>query len=319
MPAFSASAPGKIILFGEHAVVYGEPAIAVPVFGIQAKTIVSANINGAPGDIQIEAPDISLSTTFTDLETGHPIRAAILAALGPDRDPAFMPACHIRVTSSIPAASGLGSGAAVSAAIIRGLSAFLGTRHTDEEISELTFTVEKIHHGTPSGIDNTVIAYQQPIYYQKGKPFQFLEIPVPFSILIADSGIPGHTKDAVQRVRENRKNSPETYEVIFESIGQITTAARELIVAGKPQDIGYLMNQNHQLLQKLGVSLPELDHLVEAARNAGASGAKLSGGGLGGNIIVLVDGDPDPIRKALTNVGAKSILITQVGSKQDPD
>ena len=314
MPAFSASAPGKIILFGEHAVVYGEPAIAVPVFGVQAKAIITADIKGESGKIQIEAPDISLSAPLTELEANHPIRAAILAALGPDRDPAAVPACQILISSSIPTASGLGSGAAVSAAIIRALSAFLGIRLTDEKVSDLTFNVEKIHHGTPSGIDNTVIAYQQPIYYQKGVPFQFLDIPVSFSILIADSGIPGHTRDAVERVRQNWTKSPERYQGIFQSIGQITQEARELIKAGSPTDLGPLMDQNHQFLQELDISLPELDLLVNTARDAGALGAKISGGGLGGNIIALVNSDTHQISEALTNAGAVNTLVTSISA-----
>ena len=314
MPAFSASVPGKIILFGEHAVVYGEPAIAVPVSSVQAKAIVTANIKGKSGEIHIEAPDISLSAPLIDLEDGHPVRAAILAALGPDRDPAAVPACIILITSSIPPASGLGSGAAVSAAIIRALSAFLGKRLTDDTVSDLTFNVEKIHHGTPSGIDNTVVVYQQPIYYQKGLPFQILDIPEPFSILVADCGIPGHTRDAVERVQQSWINDSDKYEMIFHLIGQITQEARELILAGSTAELGPLMDKNHQLLQDLDISLPELDLLVNTARDAGALGAKISGGGLGGNIIALVDGDPDKICDALTNAGAVNTLVTSISN-----
>ncbi len=184
MPAFTATAPGKIILFGEHAVVYGEPAIAVPVSSVQTRASVNAVIGGSSGEIQIDAPDISLSAAVMELDPDHPLRAAVMAVLG-DKDPGEMPACNIRISSSIPVASGLGSGAAVSAALIRALSAFLGQRLTDEQVSQLTFEVEKIHHGTPSGIDNTVIAHQKPIYYLKGEPFQFLSIGKPFSILHA--------------------------------------------------------------------------------------------------------------------------------------
>jgi len=314
MPAFSASVPGKIILFGEHAVVYGEPAIAVPVTSLHTRAIVTANIKGESGEIHVEAPDISLSAALFDLQDNHPIRAAILAAIGPDKDPASVPACNILITSSIPPSSGLGSGAAVSAAIIRALSAFLGKRLSDEIVSDLTYNVEKIHHGTPSGIDNTVVAYQQPIYYQKGDPFQFLDIPEPFTILIADCGIPGNTKDAVERVRQNSINDPDKYEMIFQSIGQITQEARELILAGLPAELGPLMDKNHQFLQDLDISLPELDHLVNTARNEGALGAKISGGGLGGNIIALVNGDTNEICEALSKAGAVNTLVTSINT-----
>lgn len=314
MPAFSASVPGKIILFGEHAVVYGEPAIAVPVSSLQTRAVVTANIKGESGEIHVDAPDISLSAALSDLQDNHPVRAAILAAIGPDRDPATVPACNILITSSIPPSSGLGSGAAVSAAIIRALSAFLGNRLSDEIVSDLTYNVEKIHHGTPSGIDNTVVAYQQPIYYQKGDPFQFLDIPEPFTILIADCGIPGNTKDAVERVRQNWINDPDKHEMIFQSIGQITQEARESILSGLPAALGPLMDKNHEYLQELDISLPELDHLVNTARNEGAQGAKISGGGLGGNIIALVDGETDVICEALKKAGAVNTLVTSIST-----
>jgi len=317
MPAFTATAPGKIILFGEHAVVYGEPAIAVPVSSIQTRASVQAVIDGFSGEIQVDAPDISLSASVMELDPDHPLRAAVMAVLG-NKDPGEIPACKIQISSTIPIESGLGSGAAVSAALIRALSAFLGQRLTDEQVSHLTFEVEKIHHGTPSGIDNTVIAYQKPVYYVKGEPFQFLSIGAPFSILIAGSGIPGHTREAVQQVQQNWISEPDRYDSIFKSIGEISITAKDLIDTGSPADIGPLMNENHILLQEMGVSTPELDLLVETARQAGALGAKLSGGGLGGNIIALVDEETDQITEALTKSGAVYTLNSTIPSTKIP-
>ena len=314
MPSFSASAPGKVILFGEHAVVYGEPALAVPVHSLKARAIITPVVSGRRGEIQIEAPDITLTAKMKDLEPDHPIRAAIRTTVLPDGDPADIPACKILLSSDIPTASGLGSGAAISAALIRALSAFLGQRLPDEEISKRTFEVEKIHHGTPSGIDNTVVAHQRPIYYQKGEPFQILDIPTPFSILIADSGIPGQTHNAVQMVRQNWMNDPERYEAIFSSIGKLAKEARDLIMDGDPDNLGLLMDQNHSLLQELEVSHPDLDRLVDIARGAGAEGAKMTGGGLGGNIIAMVGKDPNRIIEELSQAGAKNPLVTYIES-----
>ncbi len=313
MTAFTATAPGKIILFGEHAVVYGEPAIAVPVSSIQTRVCVNALIGGSSGEILIDAPDISLSAAVIELDPDHPLRAAVVAVLG-NKDPGEIPACKIQISSTIPTASGLGSGAAVSAALIRALSAFLGRRLTDEQVSHLTFEVEKIHHGTPSGIDNTVIAHQKPVYYVKGEPFQFLSIGTPFSILIAGSEIPGHTREAVKQVRQNRINDPDRYNSLFKSIGEISKMAKELIDTGSPTELGPLMNENHILLQELGVSTPKLDLLADTAIQAGALGAKLSGGGLGGNIIALVDEGIDQITEALTKSGAVYTLNSNVPS-----
>jgi len=311
MPAFSATSPGKIILFGEHAVVYGEPAIAVPVFSTQAKAIVSARVQGKPGEIWIEAPDISLSAPMDQLDINHHLRAAIEIVID-DKDLDQVPSCKIQITSEMPPSSGLGSSAAISISLIRAFSAFLGKRLNDEKVSDLAYELEKIHHGTPSGIDNTVISHQKPVYYRKGKPFDFLEIGEEFSVLIVFSGLPGNTRKAVEGVRDRWQNEPDRYKRIFSRIGEITQAAKEIIETGNPDHLGPLMNENHELLQKIGVSSPELDYLVSAASKAGALGAKLSGGGLGGHIIALVKSDADHISGELIKKGAVSTLITPV-------
>jgi len=311
MPAFTATAPGKVILFGEHAVVYGEPAIAIPVLSLQARAVVSPVIAGNPGGISLEAPDIHLFASLDELDSDHPLRAAIAEVLG-NRSLDDVPSCRIMISSTIPTSSGLGSGAAVSVALIRAFSAFLGQRLSDEQVSQLAFEVEKIHHGTPSGIDNTVIAYQKPIYYQKGEPFHFLSIPTPFSILIASCGKPGNTLRAVQQVRDLWDHDRERINSVFSSIGEITRKARDLIQSGLPGKLGPLMDQNHELLKELGVSTPELDLLVRAAKGAGALGAKLSGGGLGGHIIVLAQDQLETIAEELIHAGASTTQITAV-------
>lgn len=313
MPAFSAASPGKVILFGEHAVVYGEPAIAVPVQALRARVVVNPLISGSSGEIQIEAPDISLSTEINQLGADHPLRAALREAAG-SLDLASLPACRILINSSLPPASGLGSSAAISTALIRALSAFLGKRLTDEEVSRAAFEVEKIHHGTPSGIDNSVVAFQQPVFYQKDLPIEFLTITEPFTILIAGSGVPGDTRKAVDLVRKSWLAEPERCNGIFSEIGSLSRNARDLIIQGNPRELGPLMDQNHGYLQELGVSTARLDHLAQTARSAGALGAKLSGGGLGGHLIALVDDRADAVRQSLLEQGAEGIYQTSVAS-----
>jgi mevalonate kinase len=312
MPAFTASAPGKIILFGEHAVVYGEPALAVPVHALRARAVVSPRISAPSGEIKIEAPDIDFSTSLAELPEGDPIFAALTAAAGEDRL-AQVPACRIRISSTIPPSSGLGSSAAVSAALIRAFSAFLGKRLSDQEVSDLTFRVEKIHHGTPSGIDNSVVTFQKPVFFQSGNPIEFLTIPEPFEILIADSGVPGNTRLAVEKVRQKHNADPSSCNRIFSEIGDISRHARDLLTAGQAYQMGELMDRNQTLLKELGVSSPELDHLVEAALQAGALGAKLSGGGLGGHLILLTNDDPLPLKAVLLQAGAANVFSTSIG------
>jgi mevalonate kinase len=202
--------------------------------------------------------------------------------------------------------------------LIRAYSAFLGKRLSDEQVSRKAFEIEKLHHGTPSGIDNTVIAHQKAVYYQKGDPFAFLDINQPFKILIADSGKPGNTLKAVQMVRQGWEEQREHYNNIFDGIGLISQKARKGLETGNFQELGSLMDQNHRLLIDLGISTPELDLLVETAINAGAMGAKLSGGGLGGHIIVLADQEINQISQQLIQAGAKSTILEEIsGSVSD--
>lgn len=311
MPAFTATAPGKIILFGEHAVVYGQPAIAVPLFSSRARASIHPQIHGNQGEIWIDAPQLSLSASLYDLVQDHPIRVALQLAAGKNNI-SEAPACKVLIDSEIPVSSGLGSSAAVSTALIRAFSGFLGTRLTDQEISDLVYEVEKIEHGTPSGIDNTVVAFQHPVYYKKGSPIDFLPIPKPFKLVIADCGIAGETRLAVQGVRDRLEADPVRTQKIVTEIGEISQSARELILDGKPEDLGELMDHNHTLLQELGVSISKLDDLVQAAREAGALGAKLSGGGLGGHIIALVNEREEEILQKLLERGAIRAETTSI-------
>ena len=204
MPAFSAYAPGKIILFGEHAVVYGQPAVAAPVSQVKARAVVNANLRGLPGSVRIQAPDVGEDAELASLPANHPIGLAVRSVLALLKIQA-PPACTLKVTSTIPIAAGLGSGAAVSVAVLRAFSAYLGRPLKDEQVSELAFEVEKVHHGTPSGIDNTVITYGKPVYFIKGKPIEMLKVPVPFTIVIGDTGIASPTAAAVGEVRQAGK------------------------------------------------------------------------------------------------------------------
>ncbi|MBN1536069.1 MAG: mevalonate kinase [Anaerolineales bacterium] len=305
-------APAKIILFGEHAVVYGRAAIAVPVTQVCATVTIAPSPQSEKDNIHIQANEIHLDSEFADLEQDHPLASAIRAFqayTGIEN----IPACNIEISSTIPVASGMGSGAAVSVALFRALADFLKHSLSDEEISRLTFEIEKIHHGTPSGIDNTVIAYQTPVYFIKGEAPQTFNLAYPLHIVIGDSGVASPTAITVGDVRHAWQVEPHRFEAMFDAIGEITCAARRAIEEGQMQALGQLMNDNHAILRDLGVSSPELEKLVKAARKAGALGAKLSGGGRGGNMIALAPPSKiDDIAKALSAAGARRAICTIV-------
>jgi mevalonate kinase len=223
------------------------------------------------------------------------------------------PPLTVHITSTIPVASGLGSGAAVAVAILRALSEFLGQPIPDERVSALAYEVEKLHHGTPSGIDNTVITYARPVYFVKGQPIETLQVGAPFTIVIGDTGLSAPTKESVGDVRKLWQADPIRWEKVFDEIKEIVRKARRAIESGDGAALGPLMDENHALLQHLTVSSPALDELTAAARRSGALGAKLSGGGRGGNMIALVrPEDADKTAAALEKAGAKRAIITTV-------
>ena len=184
---------------------------------------------------------------------------------------------------------------------------------TPADISALAFEVEKLHHGTPSGIDNTVIAYEQPVYFVRGEPIAAFSVARPFRIAIADTGVVSPTKVAVGDVRRAWEAERDRYEALFDEIGAIVHAARAAIERGDVEALGPLMNANQRLAREIGVSSPEIESLVDAALGAGARGAKLSGAGRGGNVIALVgEENPEKLVRALMDTGARHVIVTKV-------
>ncbi len=312
MPALSISAPGKIILFGEHAVVYGQPAIALPVTDISAKVILSGNPHAKPGTIHILAPDIGLDSDLYELDVDHPMRVAIKTLIDQFRI-SSIPACDIQISSTIPIASGLGSGAAISVALIRAICGHIGIHPKDGEVSEIAFEVEKIYHGTPSGIDNTVISFNKPIFFVRGEKPHFIDVKTPLHIVLADTGIRSKTVDMVNGVRQRLNQNAKEYEGIFLEIGKLSKSAFQRLKSGDVPGIGSLMTQNHALLQELNVSNKQLNNLVDAALQNGSLGAKLVGAGGGGHIAALSDHSQLlKLADALCRAGAKHTLLIKI-------
>jgi mevalonate kinase len=269
-----------------------------------------------------------------------PISQLILSLLSylarsPAQPLSGLPDLHITITSAIPIASGMGSGAAVATALVRALAAHLGRQLSPAEISALVYASEQRFHGTPSGIDNTVIAYEQPIWFQRTKaegpetkdessdsslvlaPSSALIEPIavatPFTLLIGDTGIRSATRLPVGEVRKRWQADPQRYEALFDQVGVLVAQARAALTASNLAALGPLLSQNHALLQQIGVSSPDLDKLVAAARSAGALGAKLSGAGWGGVMLALVAPDTRVrVAAALAQAGAKRVIETVV-------
>lgn len=274
-----ASASAKTILFGEHAVVYGEPAIAVPLSEIRTRADFVPN-----GEcFRIDSDKSETDLPFSELPDGTGLKVLIRWLCEAYHIPE-LPKETLTIRSDIPIASGLGSGAALSAAVCRAFAERFGFNMSKDELNAAVYEIEKIYHGNPSGIDNTTIVYEHPILFTRGSDPQVLPIPIPRKqLLVISTGIYSPTAEVVADVRAHY---PENAEII-RSIGALVREALPPLKACDLEKLGELMNENHYLLQKLEVSCRELDELQTFALRHGAVGAKLTGAGRGGNLIAL--------------------------------
>ncbi|MHB0876801.1 MAG: mevalonate kinase [Anaerolineae bacterium] len=306
------AAPAKAILLGEHAVVYGWPAIAVPLPQLRAKA-------EARFDARFEGVAVEAAARFGGVsvqrEPDQPLaKAALLALEAVSGNPSHV---VVHVESTIPIAAGLGSGAAVSAAIMRAIADLFGSPLPEARLSALVYEIEKIHHGTPSGIDNTVVVYGLPVYFRKGAEPEFLQPAAPLTLLVADTGVASATREAVAAVRQARERDPQAVEACMARIGGLAEQGRAALEGGDLPRLGRLMDEDHGALVELGVSSPELDALVAAAREAGALGAKLTGAGRGGHAIALADAEAAaPVAAALTAAGARRVTTCRIAAGQ---
>lgn len=318
-----ASAPGKVILFGEHSVVYRGPAV---VLAIDRRVHVSVE----PREDEllfVDASSLGLSGFFN----GEKYTSLVGGSIGEERlKPIWVAAkgvmerlgrrigINLSVTSEFPIAVGLGSSAAAAVATVAAVGELLEGRLISEEISLLAFEAEKVVHGMPSGIDNTIATYGGGLVYEKGREAEQLRGLGDVPFVIGNTGVSRSTGQLVGRVGELRERNRMVVDSILDTISRVAQLGRDALLEGDLLRVGELMNINHGLLWALGVSSPELDRLVNAALNAGALGAKLTGAGGGGCMISLaiperIDGISDaigrsggfPLRVRVSNSGVR--------------
>jgi len=286
------SAAGKVILLGEHGVVYGRHALALP-------------IPDAVGVVLTEAPSLShdLPDAFVD---------RLLAELGVTQT-----SWRIDIQSRLPFGKGLGSSAAVAVAIARAFDATLGLALDDERINAIAFECEKLAHGTPSGVDNTLATYARPMLFRNdgGLHFQFLEPAEAPPVVVAWGEETGSTKEMVGGVRDRYSAAPERFDAIFDQMDGLSREGARLLRDGDWRGLGTLMNLCQGLLNAIGVSTPELERMIAMARQNGAAGAKLTGAGGGGSIVALCPGRVAEVADALRRCGYNTLVP---GGAQQP-
>ena len=310
-PAAQGTAQGfahaKAILFGEHAVVYGRPAVAVPLHGLGVQT----DIRRSDGqETRIESQLFS-GTAQTAPEPMGPVVAGLTAALGAIDDPDAE--VELLIRSAIPHSRGLGSSAAVATSVARAVANLNATVFDEETLHEIVQAAETVAHGRPSGIDAWAVAKPAPIRFQTGRA-ETIDVGRRLVFVLADTGQHGSTAEAVGRVRARRDAEPVLIGGTIDRLAELTDAAVDDIRSGDRDTIGARMLEAHDLLGGLGVSSPTLDSLVAAATAAGARGAKLTGGGLGGCVLALADDDEsaEELADALRAAGAPRTWTTEV-------
>ncbi|MFU0572951.1 mevalonate kinase [Gardnerella greenwoodii] len=326
----------KVILFGEHSVVYGYSAIALPLKNLRMRaTVTGCDLAGEEtaccetcktcADYETSIPQnfdslITLSCLdFTGKLSEVPprfnsVRTAIHAALefaGRVDD-----SLHVATESDFPPERGLGSSAASAGAVIRAILDYYKIRASENEIFALTQSAERVAHGRPSGLDATATSASWPVRFSSGE-FSRMEINMRAWLILADSGCKGMTRVTVDALRARMDEQPDAVKNKLDELGAIANQAAEDLALGRAADMGARMTRAHRILADLGVSTPQLDKLVRAACNHGALGAKLTGGGGGGCVIALADTEAaaEQVSAALRAAGACGTWIVDLGAR----
>ncbi len=299
----AARAAGKVILLGEHAAVYGRHALALPI-----PEAVHASAEASQQATTLAIPDWGVRRTIDGTEGIDAAVSLILDELG-------IGSRHfsIRVDTSLPRAMGLGSSAAIAVAITRALGEAAGVAMTDAEVNQVAFACEMLAHGSPSGVDNTISTYAEPILFQNDGEVRMetIALSAPPPVVIASGQQAGLTSEQVAGVRDRRRQTPARYDALFDEIDQLSVAGAALLRDGDYTGLGALMNICHGLLNALQVSTPELEYMVSLARRSGAAGAKLTGGGGGGSIVAMCPGAVENVQQALSQAGFRTLVLSQ--------
>lgn len=317
----------KVILFGEHSVVYGYSAIALPLKNLRMRATVTGRDLAGEENAGCETGETSIPLnsdsriTLSCLDFNgklsevpprfSSVRTAIHAALefaGRVGD-----SLHVATESNFPPERGLGSSAASSGAVIRAILDYYKIRASENEIFALTQSAERVAHGRPSGLDATATSASWPVRFSSGE-FSRMEINMRAWLILADSGCKGMTRVTVDALRARMDEQPDAVKNKLDELGAIANQAADDLALGRAADMGARMTRAHRILADLGVSTPQLDKLVRAALDHGALGAKLTGGGGGGCVIALADTEAaaEQVSAALRAAGACGTWIVDL-------
>ena len=329
----------KVILFGEHSVVYGHSAVALPLKNLRMQATV-VRCNSIDSDISdVSATGVTSATSVTSEtceSTPDPDSRVTLSCLDftgklsdiPPRFSSIRAAIrealkfakwhgeplHVTTKSDFPPERGLGSSAASAGAVIRAILDYYGVRASEHELFELTQAAECVAHGCSSGLDATATSASWPVRFKCGE-FSRMDICMRAWLVLADSGCKGMTRETVEVLRARLDVQPDKVGAQLDNLGAIAAEAEVDLALGRAESMGARMTRAHKILADLGVSTPQLDKLVRVACEHGALGAKLTGGGGGGCVIALADtaAAAERISAALREAGACGTWIVDIG------
>lgn len=270
---------GKIILLGEHSVVYGRPALA-------AALSQGCHATAERAEQSVLAVQPWGVRVFAQREESDPERELLRRAFAVICEQYGAPV-SVSAVMEIPGGAGLGGSAALSVAVIRACDAALGVTHTVDEIIALSLAWEGVFHGNPSGVDSAMAARGGVAVYRRGQPIAPHRVGAALSFVVAHSGEHGSTKAMVASVARQHARDPQKCDQVFDGITAIVENGMRAIERGEREHFGQLMDLNQQLLNCLLLSTSKLEAMCNTAREAGALGAKLTGGGGGGCMIAL--------------------------------
>lgn len=300
-------ATGKIILIGEHSVVYGKKAIAFPFAGVGIHTTVQKKPT-----IHIQSK--YFSGTLDEMKQIASMHNLVLLIEVLQKNLA-LPNFNLSIQSSIPSERGMGSSAAVAVSIVRAFFDWQNLALDNKTLLKYVDYSEQIAHDNPSGIDAAATSGTQPILFEKGQPFEAFPLNVDAYLLVADTGIKGQTRQAVKDVATLVNQQSQSVQAIIDQLGDLTLEAKTAIIQNQAKRLGQIMTASHHLLQKLTVSNQTLDEAVEIALDNHALGAKLTGGGRGGCLIVLAKDlqNAKQIQEKLISYGMKRTWLQGLG------
>ena len=310
-----ASAPAKIILFGEHFVVYGEPAI---VLAIDKRAYATVD-HSDDKHLHVRSANLNLRGCFEDgvfkVEQGdareaklkfEPVKVAVEKVLAQSKNRVGL---NIEINSTVPVGAGLGSSAAVVAAVTYAVGSLLNVKMSKEDIFRITLEAERIVHGTPSGVDPAIATFGGAMLFQTDTGIKPFEVKTQIPLVIGDTGVARSTKVQVDRVRTVTENYPQIVEQMQRAAREIVLRAMDAFKHNDLKTLGDLMNFNQALLYGLGVSDESLEWLINAAKKAGALGAKLTGAGGGGCMIALANDEKlQEVLEAIMRAGGRPFM-----------